>query len=69
MIAAGLPGHRSCAVLRDYPRNLLSTGRAIAGESVPIAVMTAAMAGALAPYEYNRLPMLTRSSTAYPSRS
>jgi hypothetical protein len=37
MIAAGFPivSHPSRAVLRDYPRNLLSTGRGIAGGRVP----------------------------------
>jgi hypothetical protein len=37
MIAAGFPivSHPSRAVLRDYLRNLLSTGRAIAGGRVP----------------------------------
>jgi hypothetical protein len=37
MIAAGFPilSHPCRAVLRDYPRNLLSTGRGIAGERVP----------------------------------
>ena len=37
MIAAGLPivSHPSRAVLQDYPRNLLSTGRGIAGGRVP----------------------------------
>src|SRR6185437_9832734 len=37
MVAAGFPmvSHPFCAVLRDYPRNLVSTGRGIAGGRVP----------------------------------
>jgi hypothetical protein len=35
MIAAGFPSHPSRAVLQDYPRNLLSIAREIAGGRVP----------------------------------